>query len=354
MRVGHLDAFQPVCPACRVRGDGAHPIALAQVFSEAGGHVLQGMLRCSNASCQREYPILDGVPYLLAQIRDQLSAQVLGLLMRDDLAPELESLIGDCCGPGSELDTVRRHLSHYAVDHWGEFDPQPWEGSGAVVRLVDDVTAVAAPAPGGLAVDLGCSVGRSSFELAARTGGLVVGVDLNLSMLRLAAQALRTGRVVYPRRRVGVAFDRRDHAVHPPAAEQVDFWAADAAALPFPDASVQTAMSLNLLDCLPDPFDHLRTLGRILEPGGLALMATPYDWSPGATQIQGWIGGHSQRGEDGGDPVQRMRQVVQPEHCGLRVEAERDDVPWEVRSYARSRTVYQCHVMAMRAQAPEA
>ena len=347
MRIGHLEAFAPVCPACRVRGDGAHPITLGEVFEARGGHVLQGMLRCSHEACQREYPIIDGVPLLLAQIRDQLSGQALGVLMRDDLDPALESLIGDCCGPGSEYDTVRRHLSHYAVDHWGEFDPEPWTGSGAVVRLLDQVAEMAAPEPG-LAVDLGCSVGRSSFELAERTGGLVVGIDLNLSMLRLASRALRMGRVVYPRRRVGVAFDRRDHPVHPPASDQVDFWAADVAALPFRDHSIQTALSLNLIDCLPDPYDHLKTLGRVLAPGGLGLLATPYDWSPGATRIQGWIGGHSQRGEDQGDPVARIRNLLTPEASGLTLAHERDGLTWEVRSYERSRTVYSCHAVAVR------
>ncbi len=354
MRIGHLEAFGPVCPACRLRGDGEQSIVLEAIYAERDGHVLQGMLRCPNLACQREFPILDGIPLLLAQIRDQISGQVLGLMMREDLHPDLESLVGDCCGPGSEFDTVRRHLSHYAVDHWGEYDPDPWEGSGAIARLGALAYDLAPPLPGGLAIDLGCSVGRNSFELAAATGGLVVGLDLNLSMLRLAGQVLRSGRVSYPRRRVGVAFDRRDHAVPVPQAEQVDFWACDAAALPFRDGGLQTITSFNLIDCLPDPFAHLQSLGRVLAPEGLTLLATPYDWAPSATTIQGWIGGHSQRGEDRGDPVERMRRLLQPEVTGLRLQAERPRVPWEVRSYSRSRTLYEAHLLAARACAPDA
>ena len=349
MRRAHFEAFGPVCPTCRADGEPGHPIVMGPVLHEADGHILQGVLRCSNVACQREFPILDGVPILLARIQEQLSAQTLGLLLRDDLHPMLESLIGDCCGAGSELDTVRRHLSHYAVDHWGEFDPDPWPGSGAVVRLLSEVLSLTPPPEGGLVVDLGCSIGRSSFELAARTGGLVLGVDLNLSMLRLAARVLRTGRVVYPRRRVGIVYDRRDHAVPTPAAEQVDFWACDAAALPFRHGSIGMAVSLNVLDCLADPYRHLQSLGAMLRPGGLGYLATPYDWSPQATQLGGWIGGHSQRGDDEGDPVRRMRALLTRARTGLEVVAERDGLDWEVRPYRRSRTLYSCHAMAVRA-----
>lgn len=349
MRRTHFNAFAPVCPACREPDAAGHPIVIGAVLHEADGHILQGVLHCSNVACQREFPILDGVPILLARIQEQLSAQALGLLLRDDLHPMLESLIGDCCGPGSELDNVRRHLSHYAVDHWGEFDPDPWPGAGSVVRLLHEVLSLTPPVQGGRVVDLGCSIGRSSFELAARTGGLVVGVDLNLSMLRLAARVLRTGRVVYPRRRVGIVYDRRDHAVPTPAAEQVDFWACDAAALPFRRDSIDTAVSLNVLDCLADPFRHLQSLGALLRPGGLGYVASPYDWSPQATQAGGWIGGHSQRGDDGGDPVRRLRATLTRENTGLDVVAEGDELPWEVRPNRRSRTLYSCHALVVRA-----
>src|SRR5205085_12367722 len=39
----------------------------------------------------------------------------------------------------------------------------------------------------GPALDVGCSVGRSTFELAQRGAAPVLGVDLNFSMLQVAA-----------------------------------------------------------------------------------------------------------------------------------------------------------------------
>ena len=69
-------------------------------------------------------------------------------------------------------------------------------------------------------MDLGCSVGGTTFELAQQTGRLVLGVDLNLAMLRLAMAALQRGVVQYPRKRTGVVYDRRRFAVSFPNAEK--------------------------------------------------------------------------------------------------------------------------------------
>ena len=67
------------------------------------------------------------------------------------------------------------------------------------------------PAPASrieLAIDLGCAAGRTSFDLSARhPSALVLGLDINLALLRLARQAAG-GHVSYPRRRIGVAYDR--------------------------------------------------------------------------------------------------------------------------------------------------
>ncbi|MEZ4469763.1 MAG: hypothetical protein R3F60_02955 [bacterium] len=88
--------------------------------------------------------------------------------------------------------------------------------------------------PDGPAIEIGCSVGRTSFgKLAARHRGLVLGVDVNVSMIRLASRVLVEGEVRYPRRHVGIVFDRRTLPARFPDADRVDFWIADAQALPF-------------------------------------------------------------------------------------------------------------------------
>ena len=107
-----------------------------------------------------------------------------------------------------------------------------------------------------------------TFALAEQTGRLVLGVDLNLAMLRVAASALHRGVVQYPRKRTGVVYDRRRLPVSFPCAEQVDFWACDVGALPFPEKKFALAAALNLLDCVPAPRDLLAEVTRTLVPGG--------------------------------------------------------------------------------------
>ena len=49
---------------------------------------------------------------------------------------------------------------------------------------------------------------------------------------------------------------------------------ADAQALPLPDASVDAAVSLNGVHCLPDPRAFVAELGRVVRPGGTAVLVT--------------------------------------------------------------------------------
>jgi SAM-dependent methyltransferase len=357
----HFEALAPVCPACRAPGAAA-PLRVAAVerATTAGGDwidLLEGMLECTNPDCLREYPVLDGVPMLVADMSGLLRSSPLHFAFREDIGPRVLSALVDGAGPDSELERLLRFLSHYAPDHYGDLDPDPCPGTAPTAPITQLVAAAveamgplgALPAgPTGLPLvaDLGCGVGRGSFALAAATGGLVVGVDLNLAMLQLASRALRRGRARYPVRRVGMVYSWREHPVDLPGAERVDFWMADAHALPFGDASLGLVTSLNLIDCLGDPAAHLRELDRITAPGGKLALCTPYDWSPNATAAPGWIGGHSQRATDGGASEPRARALFGgPLMPRLRLQAEVHALPWQLRVHDRSTMHYQTHLL---------
>jgi len=347
MRRHHFDTLRPVCPVCRAGGSGEKPLALVSVFAEENGHVIQGLLRCPNPACLREYPILDGIPLLLANLRGYVTGAIDQINAREDLDPVIEGLLGDCCGPGSSYDTTRQHLSTYAWDHYGDLDPaetgEPRPGS--VLRVLERGLELAGDLPVGPILDLGCAVGRSSFALAGDSDRLVLGVDLSFPMLRLATEALRRGRVRYPRRRVGVVYDAREIPVSFPRVEAVDFWAADVIDLPFDAGTFAAVIGLNVLDCVTSPHDLLASLPRLLKPGGKAILSTPYDWSPHATPIEAWLGGHSQRGENAGASEPVLRALLTPgAHPaaieGLRIVAEEPDLPWRVRLHERSSVEY--------------
>jgi len=149
-----------------------------------------------------------------------------------------------------------------------------------------------------------------------------------------------------------VVYDRSEHPADLPGRAASDFWAADAADLPFADATFALAASLNLLDCVASPRDALAELARVLAPGGLALVTTPYDWSPGATPFEQWLGGHSQRGEAAGASEPVLRALVTPgAHPagvpGLAIVAEADSLPWRLRLHERSTMEYRVHALVL-------
>ena len=330
MRREHLDRLRPVCPACR---EGV--LELGSVARADGEDVIEGVLLCPH--CEREHPIVDGIPVVVADLLSWASHQLDSVLRRDDLDPVTESLLGDAAGPGGSFDRERSNLSGYGHEHW--------TGGGSYPDLFATATGLLDRPPSGVWADLGCAVGRGTCELA-RTCELAVGVDLAFGMLRVAERARRTGRAAFPLRMSGVAYDRVVVDVPEVPADRMSFWCCDVGVLPFADGAFDGALSLNVLDCAASPTTHLSELRRTLAPGGHALLSSPYDWSAAATPFEQWIGGHSQRGDHGGSSADVLRRYLP--QIGLAIEAERDRVPWSVYANERSRVQYDLHLLHLR------
>lgn len=321
---------------------------LQTITAAEGDEVLEGILVCPG--CMRESPIIDGIPIIVSDIRSYIQSATIQLHWRDDLSETMASLIGDCCGPGSSYDLTRYYLSSYGWGHYHDLDPEDTtEGRPALLGALDQALEAAGPLPSGLVLDLGCSVGRSSFYLAEQTGSPVLGLDLNFAMLRLARRAAR-GEVSYPLRRGGLVYSHRRFPAALPAADRVEFWAADASCLPLGAGRFSAVSSLNLLDCVANPYEHLSEIARVLAPDGRAWIGCPYDWSSAATDPPYWLGGHSQRSALGGDSAAMMRAMLTPgatasSLSSLSILAEREGVPWVVRLHDRSKMLYDLHLV---------
>ena len=106
------------------------------------------------------------------------------------------------------------------------------------------------PPPGRATLDLGCGEGRAGVVLA-RLGHRLTGVDLAPSMVRLA-------------RETGAYAD----VVH-----------ADAAALPFGDASFDLVLAFMSLQDMDDAAGAVRESARVLEPGGSLALAVVHPFA---------------------------------------------------------------------------
>ena len=336
-----LDAIGLICPVCRIQGRGELPLRLAVTLRVEGDDVIEGALVCDEPQCRREHPIIDGIPVVVVNLGGWAQHQLDAVLRRDDLSPWMTSLLGDAAGPGSMLDNERRNVSTYATAHWASD-----ADAGGFPALVREAFALAAPRAG-LCLDLGASVGRGTFALAAAGATHAVGVDLSFAMLKVGERARRTGRVTYEQRQLGIVYAGREHVAPDPA--RVGFLCADIMNLPIRTAAASYVLDINVVDCIAEPLVHLSEIARVLAPGSAAVVATPYDWQPNATPLGNWLGGHSQRGELGGSPEATLRALLgggaADAHLGLALAAERERVPWRLHVNARSTMEYAVHVM---------
>ena len=364
MRRRHFEAWAPHCPICQRDRGATPPLLLAEGATEDQDDITFATLVCDDPGCRAEYPVIDGIPVILASLRQHLGDRAVELLLRDDLDDRAWSLLGDAMGPDGWFDVMRAGLSTYGWDAYADLDPaEPRTGPraepqseprpGAARRVLAALLDLAGPiGPSGATrvLDLGCGAGRTAFDAAAACpDALVLGIEGNLALLRLARRAAVRGEVSSPRRRVGLVYDRRRFPAALPGHARVDFWACDATALPFRPGAADLVLALNLLDCVPDPVAFLHAAGGLLRPGGALLFATPFDWAVRATPPAHWIGGHSQRGPGAGAAEPLLRSLLDGSHPravpGMRV-AGTGDMAWHTRLHDRASVSYRTHLVA--------
>lgn len=348
MRDTHFADLTPICPRCRTSFGQANRLEVLVSALRRSDRLVDGILVCTNPDCRLEYPIIGGLPALVPDVRAFVQEALFHLLCRDDLSGEVESLLGDAAGAGSGFDAVRQQQSSYGWDHWNDLDPEGGAGGGAVLDCLEAALNQLSEAPGGPVLDIGCATGRSSFHLADRLGLPVVGMDVNVPLIRIARRVLDEGVVRIPLRRGGVVYDRREFPVELASADKVDFWIGNALSLPFVDETFGLVAALNVIDCLASPRDGLAEIARVLKPGGVALVACPFDWSPSVTPMEQWIGGHSQRAPHKGASETALDRLLADGALGLAPIAPAKDVAWKVRLHDRASVDYQTYVVALR------
>ena len=151
MRRSHLDFFAPNCPVCKHLFDRNSPLQLVRIFQSDRDHVIEGSLHCSDIRCQSEFPIIDGIPILVPNLREFIAGSESVILSRQDLSESTVSLIGDCCGNNSSTGAARQHLSSYAFDHYQDFKAEDPKApvTSSIVDLLEKGLQDLAPLPAG-------------------------------------------------------------------------------------------------------------------------------------------------------------------------------------------------------------
>ena len=182
-------------------------------------------------------------------------------------------------------------------------------------------------------LDLGCSVGRSSFELA-RHFGHVDAIDFSARFIQSGVRLQAGGEVLYEIPTEGELTANRTISLERlglvEAAPRVLFMQGDACNLKAIYTDYDLVFAGNLIDRLYEPALFLDAIAGRLRPGGLLVITSPYTWLEEYTPKEKWIGGRREHGEplttfDG------LRQHLEPAFQLV----GRQDVPFVIRETAR-------------------
>ncbi|CAI8036503.1 hypothetical protein GBAR_LOCUS20447 [Geodia barretti] len=141
------------------------------------------------------------------------------------------------------------------------------------------------------ALDVGCAVGRSTFELA-RDFEEVVGIDYSAAFIHRCQELKMTGRSAYRLKTEGDLGEDKIAAISPEIDRQrVLFMVGDGCNLP-QLGQFGCVLAANLICRLPDPRPFFIRLRSIVVEGGLVVITSPYSWLEQYTPKANWLGGY--------------------------------------------------------------
>lgn len=150
------------------------------------------------------------------------------------------------------------------------------------------------------ALDLGCSVGRASFELA-KEFSFVNGLDFSARFIRIAHQLQEKGYIRYELPEEGEIVSYHESKLSDFNLDQysskVEFYQADAQNLKPQFSGYDLILAANLLDRLSRPRVFLKTIHTRLNDGGYLVLSSPYTWLEEFTSKENWLGGFRRDGE---------------------------------------------------------
>jgi putative 4-mercaptohistidine N1-methyltranferase len=197
---------------------------------------------------------------------------------------------------------TEQYLNEYLLFHYGSAeDVLPWDfgpknAVGFATRCVSDLIEVSAVPANARALDLGCAVGRASFELA-RYCTDVIGIDNSQSFIRAAVEIRRNGSLGFDRIEEGVLTSRCKASVpHEIDRTRAHFEIGDALKLRPTLGDFDVMLAANLLCRLEDPIQLVLRFPQMVRPGGQLILVSPYSWNPDFTPFPKWLGGYEGHG----------------------------------------------------------
>lgn len=220
-------------------------------------------------------------------------------------------------------------LEQYLLFHYGEekdlmpfsFGPKTFHFPIKCVTDCLDIDLLPKHASG---LDLGCAVGRTSFELA-RHCKKVLGIDNSESFIRAANQILHKGQLRYQITEEGT--QRADRvALRPSGVDPIrlEFKCVDAMEFVKKKLAFDVVVAANLICRLKDPLFFLKNLSNIVSTHGQLILTSPYSWLEEFTPPGSWL-------DDKKKPLEHIQDVLRSSFTLKKV----FDLPFLIREHYR-------------------
>lgn len=231
--------------------------------------------------------------------------------------------------PVYETDTAVAQYCHF------HFGPDYFGVANYAQAIADLALRAWGDRPLRRALDIGCSVGRSSFALA-RGAEQVTGIDFSTRFVQVAARLQEKGRFPYAITEEGELQSHHWADLSTlglaETAARCQFVQGDACNLKPMHWDFDLVLAANLIDRLSDPAQFLRDMAERIVPGGLLVLSSPYTWLEDFTPRERWIGGVRQDGESR-NTLQGLREIL-GSHFDLQPGFPQD-LPFVIRETAR-------------------
>ena len=145
------------------------------------------------------------------------------------------------------------------------------------------------------ALDLGCSVGRSTFELA-KDFDEVIGIDFSANFINVGVKLKTYDSLIYKVKKEGEIFEEKTVSLESlgleDIKEKVTFMQGDACNLKDIYSGFDLIFCSNLIDRLYYPLKFLQDIPSRVNENGLLVLLSPYTWLEDYTLKENWLGGY--------------------------------------------------------------
>ena len=141
---------------------------------------------------------------------------------------------------------------------------------------------------------MGCSVGRSSYELAKEFDE-VIGIDFSANFINVGVKLKEHDSLIYKVKKEGEIFEEKTVSLKSLGLENIKdkviFMQGDASNLKDIYKGFDLIFCSNLIDRLYYPLKFLQDMPHKINKDGLLVLLSPYTWLEEHTPKENWLGG---------------------------------------------------------------